>query len=128
MTSKFAGLKAAVESERLSNEVQPELAQSPARTPKQRPEESPAKPSRTQDKEPWVVNAQSVEQVKILNGRVPKSVKLNFGRQITDAEEEMNENLTLDVAIEAIARLVIEDEEVRRKWKLKMWELRKVPR
>jgi hypothetical protein len=128
MTSKFAGLKAAVESERLSAEVQPEVAQPAARTPKQRPEEPSEKSSKTQNKEPWVVNAQSVEQIKILNGRVPKSVKLNFGRQITDAEEDMNESLTLDVAIEAIARLVIEDEEVRRKWKLKMWELRKASR
>ena len=129
MTGKFAGLKAAFETDSPENALElPEISQpQPAVTKPTKPKSAlPGDSQETAD--PWTLNPQSHEQVKILNGRVPRSVRLDFGRQLTDAMDAMNEDLTLDIAVEAIARLVIEDEEVRRKWKHRMWELRRSSR
>ena len=124
MSSKFAGLRAVVEA--------PDQPTSDSASPNDPPQEQ-ASPVLEQvaavrapdEHEPWTAVSENREPVKILNGRVPRSVRIGFGRQLTDAIETMNETLTLDVAVEAMARLVIDDEEVRRKWRLKMWELRK---
>ena len=73
---------------------------------------------------PWEQAPSPAEPVKALNGRVPRSVRLAFDRQLTDAMETLGTDVTVDLAVEALARLVSEEPEVRERWLHKLWRLK----
>ncbi|WP_157464077.1 hypothetical protein [Deinococcus pimensis] len=52
---------------------------------------------------------------------MPRSVRLAFDRQLTDAMDTLRMDVTVDLAVEALARRVIED--ARERWMHKLWEL-----
>lgn len=74
---------------------------------------------------PWEQSGPPVEPVKALNGRVPRSVRLAFDRQLTDAMSTLGMDVTVDLAVEALARLVIENEVARDLWLRSLWELKR---
>lgn len=74
---------------------------------------------------PWEAAAAPVEPVKALNGRVPRSVRLAFDRQLTDAMDALGTDITVDLAVEALARLVTEQPDVRERWLHQLWALKR---
>ncbi|GGR27625.1 hypothetical protein [Deinococcus ruber] len=130
MTGRFAGLKDIQHpEEELSVEETTELPKTrkprlPSAVPQPPAAQAPAlRPEGAA--RPWEVVAQPVEPVKALNGRVPRSVRLAFDRQLTDAMETLRTDITVDLAVEALARLVTEHEDVRERWLGILWELKK---
>ncbi|WP_420594091.1 hypothetical protein [Deinococcus sp.] len=133
MTGRFAGLKSL-------QQDPPEEANTPLATPKAEPSREdpssarPATPPSTaaatpppasgEAARPWETAGVPLEPVKALNGRVPRSVRLAFDRQLTDAMDALGTDVTVDLAVEALARLVSEDAEVRERWLHKLWALK----
>jgi len=122
VSGRFAGLK---------NLQQPEEepVASPATPPQQ---EVPVEDRRDETSgpslvspRPWEQSGPPVEPVKALNGRVPRSVRLAFDRQLTDAMSTLGMDVTVDLAVEALARLVIENEVARDLWLRSLWELKR---
>lgn len=74
---------------------------------------------------PWEQAASPTEPVKALNGRVPRSVRLAFDRQLTDAMATLGMDVTVDLAVEALARLVIEHDDAREQWLRTLWALKR---
>ncbi len=112
MSGRFSGLKDLQQSEEPAGET---LMAVPAPLPN-----LPVEPVR-----PWEALTTPTEPVKALNGRVPRSVRLAFDRQMTDAMDVLGTDVTVDLAVEALARLVTEDTEVRERWLHKLWSLKR---
>ncbi|PYE52048.1 hypothetical protein [Deinococcus yavapaiensis] len=103
---------------------EPHVSDAPPSEPVAPPEvttsSAPAKAAR-----PWDAIEAPSEPLKALNGRVPRSVRLAFDRALTDAMDALRVDVTVDLAVEALARLVVDDEETRERWMHKMWELKR---
>ncbi|WP_293915308.1 hypothetical protein [Deinococcus sp.] len=126
MTGRFAGLKNLQQPDTLAEQS------SEGRLSQPEPSGNPVPTSAAQDfaeaTRPWEAAGTPLEPVKALNGRVPRSVRLAFDRQLTDAMEALGTDVTVDLAVEALARLVTEEPEVRERWLHQLWTLKNRPR
>ena len=121
MSGRFAGLK---NLQQLEEEPVANTTTLPQETPiEDRRDETPSSPAVSP--RPWEQSGPPVEPVKALNGRVPRSVRLAFDRQLTDAMSTLGMDVTVDLAVEALARLVIENEVARDLWLRSLWELKR---
>ena len=129
MTGRFAGLRSMrQELEDTTPATQPQTVtenQAP-QTSSNAPTDPAEVPTLTATPErPWEAATAPTEPVKALNGRVPRSVRLAFDRQLTDAMDALRIDVTVDLAVEALARLVVEQPEVRERWLRRLWELKR---
>jgi len=123
VSGRFAGLK---NLQQLEEEPVANTTTLPQETPiEDRRDEPPSSPAVSP--RPWEQSGPPVEPVKALNGRVPRSVRLAFDRQLTDAMSTLGMDVTVDLAVEALARLVIENEVARDLWLRSLWELKRRP-
>ena len=129
MTGRFAGLRSMrqeLEDATLATQTQTVTEAQAPQTPSNAPTDPPEVPTLTEIPErPWEAATAPVEPVKALNGRVPRSVRLAFDRQLTDAMDALRIDVTVDLAVEALARLVVEQPEVRERWLKRLWELKR---
>ena len=131
MTGRFAGLK---DIQHPDEEAPEEATETTARMSRRARASAVPEPAAVQADaplpehsaaRPWEIVTPPAEPVKALNGRVPRSVRLAFDRQLTDAMEILRTDVTVDLAVEALTRLVTEHEDVRERWLGILWELKK---